>query len=117
MEGTHHGEQIAAQLLDVAVRVSSVRHFTVQQMVRSFFFFFWIIADQETNQSINQSSREKWKNIFPRYSIFRRPKSFDEGSVIVVSAFLSPHVNEIFNFISYWKSENASWTISSSAEA
>ncbi|OQV21099.1 AP-3 complex subunit delta-1 [Hypsibius exemplaris] len=32
MEGTHHGEQIAAQLLDVAVRVSSIRHFTVQQM-------------------------------------------------------------------------------------
>ncbi|GAV06079.1 hypothetical protein RvY_16114 [Ramazzottius varieornatus] len=32
MEGIHHGSQIAAQLLDVAVRVSSVRHFIVQQM-------------------------------------------------------------------------------------
>ena len=34
MEGIHHGSQIASQLLDVAVRVSSVRHFVVQQMVR-----------------------------------------------------------------------------------
>ncbi|XP_055327489.1 AP-3 complex subunit delta-1-like isoform X2 [Paramacrobiotus metropolitanus] len=32
MEGTHHGSQIATQLLDVAVRVPSIRHFTVQQM-------------------------------------------------------------------------------------
>ena len=37
MEATKHGQVIAAQMLDVAIRVQAVRPFTVTQMV-SFFF-------------------------------------------------------------------------------
>lgn len=32
VEGTAHGSLIAAQMLDVAVRVQSIRHLAVQQM-------------------------------------------------------------------------------------
>ena len=32
MEGTKHGSLIAQQMLDVAVRVQSIRHFAVSQM-------------------------------------------------------------------------------------
>ena len=34
MEGTKHGQMIANQMLDVAIRVQAVRPFTVAQMVR-----------------------------------------------------------------------------------
>ena len=33
MEGTRHGALIAAQMLDVAIRVNAIRHFAVSQMV------------------------------------------------------------------------------------
>ena len=33
MEGTRHGGLIAAQMLDVAIRVQAIRHFAVSQMV------------------------------------------------------------------------------------
>lgn len=33
MEGTAHGQLIAEQMLDVAIRVQAIRHFTVSQMV------------------------------------------------------------------------------------
>lgn len=33
-EGTHHGKKIAAQMLDVTIRVKDVRPFAVRQMVR-----------------------------------------------------------------------------------
>lgn len=33
MEGTRHGALIAAQMLDVAIRVQAIRHFAVSQMV------------------------------------------------------------------------------------
>ena len=32
-EGTHHGKQIASQMLDVTIRVKDVRQFAVRQMV------------------------------------------------------------------------------------
>ena len=32
-EGTHHGKKIAAQMLDVSIRVKDVRSFAVRQMV------------------------------------------------------------------------------------
>ncbi len=32
-EGTHHGKQIAAQMLDVTIRVKDVQPFSVKQMV------------------------------------------------------------------------------------
>ena len=34
MEGTRHGRLIAAQMLDVAIRVQAIRPFAVSQMVR-----------------------------------------------------------------------------------
>ena len=34
-EGTHYGKKIAAQMLDVTIRVKDVRPFAVRQMVRS----------------------------------------------------------------------------------
>ena len=34
MEGTRHGRLIAAQMLDVAIRVQAIRPFAVTQMVR-----------------------------------------------------------------------------------
>ena len=37
IEGTRHGKMIAAQMLDVAIRVSAIRPFAVSQMVRIFF--------------------------------------------------------------------------------
>lgn len=33
-EGTHYGKKIAAQMLDVTIRVKDVRPFAVRQMVR-----------------------------------------------------------------------------------
>lgn len=33
MEGTQHGKLIASQMLDVAIRVQTIRNFAVQQMV------------------------------------------------------------------------------------
>ena len=33
-EGTRHGKKIAAQMLDVTIRVKDVRPFAVRQMVR-----------------------------------------------------------------------------------
>jgi hypothetical protein len=39
MEGTRHGALIAAQMLDVAIRVQAIRHFAVSQMVRGRFHF------------------------------------------------------------------------------
>lgn len=36
MEGTRHGGLIAAQMLDVAIRVQAIRHFAVSQMVSLF---------------------------------------------------------------------------------
>ena len=35
MDGTKHGQLIANQMLDVAIRVQAVRAFTVSQMVRT----------------------------------------------------------------------------------
>ena len=37
MEGTRHGRLISAQMLDVAVRVRSIRQYAVTQMVRTFY--------------------------------------------------------------------------------
>lgn len=36
-EGTHYGKKIAAQMLDVTIRVKDVRPFAVRQMVRKAF--------------------------------------------------------------------------------
>ena len=36
MEGTRHGHLIAAQMLDVAIRVQAIRPFSVSQMVSSY---------------------------------------------------------------------------------
>lgn len=41
--GTHHGKLIASQLLDVAVRVQSIRHFAVQQMVKENLFVYFLV--------------------------------------------------------------------------
>ena len=38
MEGTRHGGLIAAQMLDVAIRVQAIRHFAVSQMVSLFIY-------------------------------------------------------------------------------
>ena len=37
MKGTKHGQMIANQMLDVAIRVQAIRPFTVTQMVRSMY--------------------------------------------------------------------------------
>ena len=45
MEGTRHGGLIAAQMLDVAIRVQAIRHFAVSQMVSLFILidsFMWL---------------------------------------------------------------------------
>ena len=40
VEGTSHGTMIAQQMLDVAVRVQSIRHFAVSQMVEISFCYY-----------------------------------------------------------------------------